>query len=50
MKQCKKCKGKLSPRDIERYEELCVKCRAVEFDEMLDKEALAYGYGYDGYY
>ena len=27
MKQCKKCKGKLSRRDIERYEELCAKCR-----------------------
>jgi len=44
MKQCKKCKGKLSRRDIERYEELCAKCRVKEFDEMVMKKALACGY------
>jgi len=38
----------LSRRDIERYEELCAKCRVKEFDEMVMKKALACGY--DGYY
>ena len=45
--KCNICKTKITPKEAEKYDNLCFKCATNEFNERIMKEALAYGYGYD---